>query len=243
MPETLSIVFPALNEAEGILEAIDDAEATLNQLVARDILQDYEILVVDDGSTDGTGELVARRAEQDRFVRPVSHAVNRGVGAALRTAIGVSNGTLLLYTDADMPVDLAVLASAIPLLADTGAGMVVGRRRSYGDEGVLRVIVSKAYDWVAHVLLGVREEDVNFPFKLVARDTALRLELRSDGALVDVELLARVHQLGLGVEQIALDYRPRLHDESKTLTIRLLTRLGAELLRHGASIRGHRRGR
>jgi hypothetical protein len=142
----------------------------------------------------------------------------------------------VLYTDADMPVDLAALEAAIELLGTPGTGMVVGRRRSY-DEARLRTVASKAYDRVARTVLGVAEPDVNFPFKLVARETARRLELRSEGALVDVELVARIHQLGLGVEHLVLDYRQRQFGASKTMTLRLLRQLALELVRNRRSIK------
>lgn len=240
MPETVSIVLPALDEEAGILRAIDDAQASLEALVARQIVTGYEILVVDDGSADRTGELVALRAKHDPAIFLLVHPVNRGVGAALRTALDASTGTLVVYTDADMPVDLTVLEQALPFLFRHGVGMVAGRRRSYKAEGRLRAVGSKAYDALAHLVLGIDKQDVNFPFKLLTRDTALRLELLSEGALVDVELFARVHQVGLEVEQLVIDYRPRLLGESKTMTVRVLHRLAVELVRNGPSVRRRR---
>lgn len=240
MPEILSVVLPALDEADGIVDAIEDAEASLDALVARDVIAGYELLVVDDGSADGTGEIVARRAAADPAIRPLAHAVNRGVGAALRAALAAATGPLVLYTDADMPVDLSVLERAIPLLGEPGTGLVAGRRRSYGAEAGVRAILSKAYDAMAHLVLGVPEADVNFPFKLLSLETARRLQLRSDSALVDVEILAAVHALGLRVEQVVLDYRPRQAGESKTMTVPVLRGLATELVRHGGSVRRRR---
>ena len=234
---TVSVVLPALDEAAGIVEAIDDAEVALDDLKNRAVIGDYEILVIDDGSTDDTGRLAeARAAGRDR-VRVLSHRVNRGVGAGLRTAMVASRCTLVLYTDADMPVDLRAMESAIPVLGRPGVGMVAGQRSEWRRGGGLRGAASKAYDVLARVVLGVHERDVNFPFKLLDREVALGLHLRSDGALIDVEMLARVKQVGLAVEQVTLDYRPRAHGESKTMTTRLLRRLAWELARNGASIR------
>jgi glycosyltransferase involved in cell wall biosynthesis len=243
MPDTVSVVLPALNEVDGILVALDEATATLSALVGRGVLAGYEILVVDDGSVDGTGALVAGRSEVDDAVRLLTHPVNRGVGAALRTAAEVATGDLLLYTDADMPVDLAVLEPAIELLASSGAGMVAGRRRTFDGDGSVREVGSKGYDLLVRLLLGVPERDVNFPFKLIARRTVLDLGLRSEGALIDVEVLARVRKAGLGVEQMVVDYRPRVYGSSKTMTFRLLRRLAGELVRLGGSIRADRASR
>lgn len=237
MPETLSIVLPALDEVEGIVLAVDAARSTLDALVGRGVLASYEILVVDDGSTDGTGPAVAEVAATDPAVRLLTHATNQGVGGALQTGIAAATGDLLLYSDADMPVDLAVVEAALPLLAGPEVGLVAGRRRAFEGEPLVRVAGSRGYDLLVRLCLGLRETDVNFPFKLLRTTTARALDLQSRGALVDVEMLARTHQLGLDVAQITLEYQPRTLGSSKTMSVRLLRTLATELVRLGGTMR------
>lgn len=237
MPPTLTVVLPALDEAAGIARALDDAVASLDPLVACSMLGGFELVVVDDGSQDDTAALVAGRSAVEPRVRLIRHARNRGVGAALRSALEVADGDLLLSTDADMPVDLGEVARALPLLDQPGVVLVAGRRRTFAGEPRVRVTASAAYDALVHLLLGVTERDVNFPFKLARTDTIRSLLLRSEGALIDVELLVRAERIGT-VVAMDLDYHQRRFGASKTMRPGLLLRLALELAREGRSLRG-----
>jgi glycosyltransferase involved in cell wall biosynthesis len=234
---SLTVVMPAYNEAEGIEPAIASAICALDLLRKESLLTAFEIVVVDDGSTDSTSAVVAQRFGGDQRVRLARHDNNRGVGAGLRTAIDVAVGEVLLSTDADMPVDLGELRRALPLLELPGVGVVAGRRSGFDAEPTVRTLASRAYDRLARMALGVSTPDVNFPFKLLTLDTARQLQLRSEGALIDAELLARSERLGLEIETIVLDYRSRQYGASKTMSVRLLRQLATELVRNRAAIR------
>ncbi len=241
VPPSLSVVFPAYNEAEGISAALQDAIASLRELARTCSISWFEILVVDDGSVDDTARVVEGIARDEPSVRLLVHHRNRGVGAGLRTAMATARGDVLLYTDADMPVDLAILSTALPLLDRPEVGVVAGQRSSYGVETQFREVASKAFDLIARAFFGVAVHDVNFPFKLMSLATAVRLDLRSEGALVDVELLAAIRRLGLEIVPLSIEYRSRQFGTSKTMSFRLLSKLVLESLRHWAAIRG--RGR
>lgn len=234
-PPSLSVVMPALDEAEGIGSAVDAARTTLATLRADDVIGTFEVIVVDDGSTDATADIV--RAIEAPEVRLLQHGANRGVGAALRSAIDVATGELLLSTDADMPVDLDELRRAVPLLDPGHCDLVVGRRTSFDDEPRSRVVASRAYDRFVGLLFRTDLADVNFPFKLLRTDVARSVALRTDGALVDVELLVRVRGGGGVVRSIPMGYQARQTGESKTMRPTLLGRLALELVREFRSLR------
>ena len=165
------------------------------------------------------------------------HDHNRGVGAALRTGLSYATTDLLLYTDADMPVDPAEIEPALALMGPSAVDLVVGYRKGFDGEPWTRRAASGLYDVLAKHLFGVRERDVNFPFKMLRVEDARALGLRSEGAFVDVELLARARRRGLQVEALEMTYRMRSAGESKTMSVRLLRRLLLEMLRHGPGLR------
>lgn len=232
---TLTVVMPAFDEEAGIAEALATALDSLEGLLRDDWLDDVQLIVVDDGSGDGTADIVGKIADIDPRVVLLRHERNRGVGAALRTGVAAASGELLLYTDADMPVDLGEIARGLPLLATSG--VVLGRRFRYGADGRFRAATSYAYDILVRVALGVSVTDVNFPFKLLRTEDARGLMLCSDGPLVDAELLARSQSAGMDFATIDLEYRARTLGHSKTMTVRQLWRLARELGRYSLSIR------
>ncbi|HEY5874070.1 MAG TPA: glycosyltransferase family 2 protein, partial [Ilumatobacteraceae bacterium] len=103
---TLSIFFPMYNEEENILPAIDAAQVVCRELVERDELASYELIVVDDASTDATGKIADELAAADPRIRVVHHPVNRKLGGSIKTGFAASTGDLILYTDADLPFDM-----------------------------------------------------------------------------------------------------------------------------------------
>jgi glycosyltransferase involved in cell wall biosynthesis len=233
---TLTLLLPALNEEEGILAALDEAERELSALVRACVLEDYEIVVVDDGSTDATAAIVAARAADSKRVILLRQPRNRGVGAAFRAALDVASSDLILYTDADMPINIDEVRRAVPLLNHQDVGLVAGQRRIYGADGRARAIAARMYDRCAQAVLRIPIRDVNFPFKLLALDLARSVGTISDGALLDAELLARVGQRGLRIETLEMDYRARQFGRSKTMSVRLLGQLVVEAVRHRRTI-------
>jgi glycosyltransferase involved in cell wall biosynthesis len=205
----LSVVFPAWNEEAGIEDAVDAALACGEVLVADRLVAGVEVVVVDDGSTDGTGDILGRTADRDGRVVVVTHDVNRGLGAAVRSGFGVASGDLIFYTDADLPIDLREVGTAIAIMRGRGVDVVSAYRCSRRGEGPRRFAYSIAYNRLARVVLGLRVRDVNFAAKLLRREVLDGIELASEGSFIDAELLARATAAGFSVAQFPADYRPR----------------------------------
>lgn len=226
---SVSIVLPAWNEADGLRVAVEEAVASLDELVADGQLGWYEIIVVDDGSTDATGEIAAQLAEEHAVVRTVSHERNRGVGAGLRSGLAQASATYLVSTDADMPVDLAEIGPAVALL-EGSADLVAGSRTERANDGSVRWLATAGYDVVIRVAFGVRVDDVNFAFKVARADLLRHLDLQSEGAFIDAELVALATLRGYEVRVVPMVYRPRQYGQSSTLSVRTLGRLLRELV-------------
>ena len=205
----LSVVLPAWNEEDGILTTLDAVAESADALVAEGEVGAVEVVVVDDGSTDRTPEMLAARAAEDPRLVVVTHPRNRGLGAGVRSGLAAATGDVVLYTDADLPFDLVEVAKALRIMRQRDVAMVALYRHDRTGEGVRRFVFSYVYNLLVRTVLGVRVRDVNFAGKFLRRDLVDALELRSEGSFVDAELVARAERLGFGVAQFGVDYFPR----------------------------------
>lgn len=205
--DALSLVIPALNEADVIATAVEEADAALGELFA-----EYEILVVDDGSTDDTPAVVERLAAAFPSVRLLRHEVNRGYGAALRTGFVAASFDRIAFTDADCQFDLSDLAKMVPRADEFP--IVVGYRVDRKDPWRRRFL-SKGYNLLARTFLGTRVRDCDCALKVFRRDALANLLPQSCGFFVNTEMLTRARQLGYDVTEVPVTHRPRLGGESK----------------------------
>jgi predicted glycoside hydrolase/deacetylase ChbG (UPF0249 family) len=195
---------------ESIVPATLQAALEVGQsLSAEGEIADFEILVVDDASTDLSGEIVDKIAVNESRVRVVHHDENRGVGGALRTGFDAATGDLVLYTHTDLPCDLAELQRALRLLRSHRADLVSAYRHNRLGEGPRQYVYSMGWNGLVRTALGLGVRDVNFPFKLCRRSTLDQLELSSDKSFIDTELLVRAERSGFRIIQFGVDYFPR----------------------------------
>jgi glycosyltransferase involved in cell wall biosynthesis len=206
---SLTIFFPMWNEQDYIYATVDAAREVCAQMLEEGEIGDYEILIVDDASTDSTGQIADQLAADDRRVRVIHHPVNRRLGGCIKTGFGNARGDLVLYTDADLPCDLAELRKACRLIRYYRADIVSAYRHDRTGEGPRRAVYSWIYNWLVTLLFGLRLRDVNFAFKLCQRSIFDKLELVSEGSFIDAELLIRAQALGYRVIQFGVDYFPR----------------------------------
>ncbi len=177
-------------------------------------LPDWEIVIVDDASTDGTPALVDALAREDARVRVVRNPVNRRLGGALRAGYAAATKDLVFYTDADLPVDLHQLPRAVRLLEYQEADVVAGYRFDRTSEGLVRALYTFCYNHLIRTLFGLRVRDVNFAFKLFRRSVLEKFPLTSEGSFIDAEFLLRARKAGCVIIQIGLDYFPRTRGTS-----------------------------
>jgi 4-amino-4-deoxy-L-arabinose transferase-like glycosyltransferase len=203
----LSLIIPAYNEADGIRQAVREADAALAELAAK-----YEIIVVDDGSSDDTAAVVAELAGTNPRVRLLRHAHNRGYGAALRTGFAAARFERVACTDADCRFHLADLGTLVALADEQP--IAVGYRVARKDPWQRR-FVSWGYNCLVRALLGTRVRDCDCALKVFRTDILEQILPESDGFLVNAEMLARARRLGLGVAEAGVRHRPRLRGVSK----------------------------
>jgi glycosyltransferase involved in cell wall biosynthesis len=222
---SISLVIPVFNEEENIEHAVACAIETLALQPGA-----WEIVAVDDASTDGSAAILARLAEGEPRLRVVRHEVNRSLGAALRSGFAAARGDLVLYMDADLPFDPRDLLRAMHALAVTRADMIAGYRLDRTAEGWRRTLYSYVYNLLIGLLFGWPHRDINFSFKLVRREVLEALELRSEGSLIDAELVVKARNLGFVIQQLGLDYFPRTRGRSTLSSPAVILRILRELV-------------
>ncbi len=206
---SLTVFYPMWNEEETIERAVEAAFEACDGLVLSGEIDTYDVLIIDDASTDNTGAIADKMAENDPRISVIHHPTNRKLGGSLKSGFANAKGELVLYTDADLPFDMAELAKAVRLLRIYEADIVSAYRFDRTGEGARRLVYSHVYNQLVQTMFGLRLRDMNFAFKLVRRSIFEHIELRSEGSFIDVELLARAQRLGYSIVQFGVDYFPR----------------------------------
>jgi glycosyltransferase involved in cell wall biosynthesis len=207
--QKLSIFYPMWNEEEYVERALVAGRRACDGLIESGDIADYELIVVDDASTDSTAEIADRLAAEDPRVVVVHHPVNRKLGGAMKTGFATATGDLILYTDADLPFDMAELPRAVRLMRDYDADIVSAYRFDRTGEGYLRTVYTFVYNLLIRTLFDVKARDINFAFKLCRARIFDHVELRSEGSFIDAELVIRSTRLGYEMLQFGVDYFPR----------------------------------
>lgn len=200
---SISVVLPAWNEERNVAQAIREAVTALEGLGA-----DYEVIVVDDGSRDGTARVVGELQASHPQVRLVRHEVNRGYGQALRSGYAAAQKDLVLIHHADSQFDLTEIKRFLPLLAQ--ADIVCGYRAQRADP-FMRKINALGWNMVVRLLFGYLARDIDCGFKLFRREILDHVHLTATrGAMIDTELLASARARGYRLAELPVTHLPRL---------------------------------
>lgn len=198
----LSVVLPAFNEEANITGTLEALFTSLRSMV-----QEYEVIVVDDGSSDRTAPIVAAMQADNPELRLVCHPHNRGYGAALRSGFDAASQDLIFFMDSDGQF----LAEEIRLFLEQASqfDMVIGYRKNRQDP-FWRRANSLLGNALARSMLGVRVRDINCAFKLFHKRKLRSLPLESSGAFINTELLALAEANAWTSKEIAVTHLPRL---------------------------------
>lgn len=232
-PLSLTIFFPCFNE-EGNVERVTRQAVE----VGRQIADDLEVLIVDDGSRDRTGEIADRLAAEIPVVRAVHNQPNRGYGGALQRGFREATKNWIFYTDGDGQFDLNELPDILPLLADHD---VVSCYRLKRQDPWLRKLNAFAWTTLVNLLFHIRLRDIDGAFKIYPKPFIDAIELHSTGALIDTEMLAKARQWHLKIAQRGVRHYPRIAGQQTGANLRVILRAFKELFKLRTRIRSERR--
>ena len=219
----ISFVLPAFNEEANIVRAVEACVA-----VATRYCSTFEVIVVDDGSTDRTAERVTEIAGRHPQVRLVRHPANRGYGDALRTGFLGAELDFVFFTDADNQFDMEDLRLLLPW-ADH-VDVVAGYRRKRADP-LLRRINAWGWNRLVRVLFYVPVRDIDCAFKLFRRTALEELDIESVGALVNTEIMVKLGRTGKTVVEVGVSHRPRTAGVARGAKLSVIARAVVETVR------------
>jgi glycosyltransferase involved in cell wall biosynthesis len=224
MRPSLSIFFPAYNDA-GTIASL----ALIAHMTARQLTDDYEVIVVDDGSPDHTGELLDEMARSFPWLKVVHHGANRGYGGALRTGFQTSAKELVFYTDGDAqydPRELKRLYEAFSDDVDFVNGYKIGR-----SDPAHRILIGRIYHWFVRTMFRLRLRDVDCDFRLMRRSVFEKVVLTRSSGVICVELMKKVQDHGFRIAQVPVHHYHRTYGKSQFFNFPRVARTLVDLTR------------
>jgi glycosyltransferase involved in cell wall biosynthesis len=225
---SLSVFFPAYNDAPSLTPLIERTFAVLAECAS-----DYEVIVVNDGSRDNTGEVLDQLAR--RFaprMRVITHPENRGYGGALRSGFAAATKDLVFYTDGDGQYDVGELPKLLALMEaapDAGIGLVNGYKLERNDPWH-RICIGNVYNAFARFVFRIRLRDIDCDFRLIRRSLLDEIRLTSTSGTICVELVRKL-ELVCRVVETGVHHYPRLHGRSQFFRLRSLAVTFSQLAR------------
>jgi len=219
----ISIFFPAFNEEKNIQTTVSAALS-----IASSTFDDFEIIIVDDGSSDKTPEMIDSLARSNARVKAVHHPVNMGYGAAVRTGFAKASKELVFYTDGDGQFDISEIKLLLPLIKE--ADLVIGYRIKRSDP-FHRWLFAKLWGTFIAVLFNMWVKDTDCAFKLIKRKVIESLDLKSNGAFISAELLIKAKKKGFKIRQVGVHHYPRKEGKQTGANIKVILKAFYELFK------------
>lgn len=222
LPGSLSLVLPAHNEEENIRIVVEDALRVLPQYT-----DTFEIIPVNDGSTDGTARILEELAAEDDRVRPVSYKNNKGYGGALVSGFDASRCDYVMFMDADRQFDITDIRRLAPFVG--GYDIVAGFRMERSDP-LIRRVNAEVFNIAVRMLFGVHLRDLDCAFKIFRGDQLRSLDLISKGALINCEMQAKLRRQGATLQQVGVQHYPRLAGNPTGGSIKVILKAMRDIL-------------
>jgi glycosyltransferase involved in cell wall biosynthesis len=228
----ISVFFPCYNEQQNVGRTVEKAREVLDKIGA-----DFEIIIVNDGSTDETGHIADELAGRDSRIKVVHHRRNLGYGAALQSGFRAATKELVFYTDGDGQFDINEMPPLLPLMEEYD---IVSCYRLNRRDSMIRKINAWCWTKLVCLLFGLKLRDIDCAFKLYKREIFDHIQLTSTGALIDAEILARAACKGYRITQQGVQHYPRMAGSQTGAKFRVISRAFKELFELRRRIRNAR---
>jgi glycosyltransferase involved in cell wall biosynthesis len=222
-PVSITVFFPCYNEQENVARVARQAVEVLKGLRA-----DYEVIIVDDGSTDETGHRADRLAAEQAHVRVIHHPRNLGYGAALQSGFRAATREFIFYTDGDAQFDLREMPALLPLMREYD---IVSCYRMNRQDNVIRRLNGWLWTKFTCMLFSLHLRDIDCAFKLYKRAVFDDMKLESTGALISTEVLARAVRKGCRIAERGVHHYPRTAGRPTGGSLRVIFRAFKEVLK------------
>jgi glycosyltransferase involved in cell wall biosynthesis len=219
---SITVFFPAYNDAGTIASMVVLADRTLRRLT-----DDYEMIVVNDGSRDHTAQVLSELESVYPRLRLIQHTENRGYGSALRTGFANASKEWIFYTDGDAQYDVRELEKLVPLMIDD-IDVVNGYKISRSDP-LHRIMIGNIYRWMVRLAFGIGIRDVDCDFRLVRRASYDRVRLSSTSGTICVEMIKSFQDAGLRFAEAPVNHYHRAYGKSQFFNFRRLLKTFRDL--------------
>ena len=223
-PPSLSVFFPAYNDggtiASLVITALQSAAA---------LTENYEVVVVNDGSSDDTAQILHELARLYPRLRIVTHEVNLGYGGALRSGFAAAAKDFIFYTDGDAQYDPSEMGLLWQKMAP-GIDLVNGYKLSRSDPWH-RIVIGLVYHHIVKLMFGLRVRDVDCDFRLLRRSIFDRVRLEKNSGVICLEMMKKIQDAGFVIIEVPVHHYHRTHGQSQFFNFPLVYRTGVDVLK------------
>jgi len=220
----LSVFFPAYNDSGTIASLVITAIQSASKLTPN-----YEVIVVNDGSSDSTGQILDELARLYPQVRVVTHTVNRGYGGALRSGFGAASKEIIFYTDGDAQYDPSEMEVLWQKMAP-GTDLVNGFKISRADP-LHRIIIGRIYHHTVKTLFGLRVRDVDCDFRLLRRSIFDTVRLEKNSGVICLEMMKKIQDAGFTIVEVPVHHYHRAHGHSQFFNFPRVFRTAVDVMK------------
>lgn len=220
---SISVFFPCYNDAGTIASMVELATLTCKKIAKR-----FEVIVVDDGSSDDSRRILRELAQVNPYLKLVFHEKNRGYGGALISGFGASGLDWVFYTDGDAQYDvgeLALLAKKVSGKIDVVQGYKIKRHDPW-----YRIVIGNIYNFGVKLAFGIKIRDVDCDFRLIRRSVFDKVRLTHQSGVITVEMVKKIQEAGFKFVEVPVAHYNRTYGSSQIFNWRRLVRVAVELL-------------